>query len=450
MFKRKIYDQILKWKNSEFHRPLIISGLRQIGKTTIVEEFAKNNYESFVKLDFRKNKSLKEIFNGDFDIDNIIFSLSLKFKNFKAISNKTLLIFDELQDCPNARSSLKYFNEDGRFDVICTGSLLGIKNYRKRPKPTRGIPVGFEDYLKMKPMDFEEFLWANGVDEKITQSLYINVREKKPLQPFLHERLMELFNKYICIGGMPEVVDSYLKTNNFNVARNIQKRLLQSFEADFGSHLNDEDEIVIDEEARTKIIETFKSIPMQLAKDNQKFQYTNIVKNAKSRKYKTSLDWLENYGLVSKCYNLSLLEEPLDSFKISNTFKIFMNDSGLYIAMLDDSIPDLIINGKLRIAKGAIYENIVADALSKLGKDLFYYRKNSGLEIDFISTLDKEVVLIEVKAKSGNTKSAREILEKKNKYKINKLIKLTAQNISINNEVETYPYYLSSFLFNEE
>lgn len=189
---------------------------------------------------------------------------------------------------------------------------------------------------------------------------------------------------------------------------------------------------------------------MQLAKDNQKFQYANIVKNAKSREYKTSLDWLENYGLVSKCYNLSLPEEPLDSFKISNTFKIFMNDSGLYIAMLDDNIPDLIINGKLRIAKGAIYENIVADALSKLGKDLFYYRKNSGLEIDFISTLDKEVVLIEVKAKSGNTKSAREILENKNKYKINKLIKLTAQNISINNEVETYPYYLSSFLFNEE
>lgn len=450
MFKRKIYNQILKWKNTPSHKPLIISGLRQVGKTTIVEYFAKNNYESVVKLDFRKDSSLHNIFDGDFDIDSIIFNLSLKYQNTKFIPQKTLLIFDELQDCPNARSSLKYFALDGRFDVICTGSLLGIKNYRITNKPSRGMPVGFEDFLYMKPMDFEEFLWANSINQSIIDNLIESITKNKKINEFIHNKMIDLFNKYICIGGMPEVVDAYIKTNNFNMVRKIQKRILMSFEADFGTHLNDYNEIIVDNNARAKIIATFKSIPNQLAKDNNKFQYSSIVKTAKGREYKSSIEWLEDYGLISRCYNLTLPELPFEYYVTPDVFKIYLNDSGLYIAMLEDDIPDLIINSNLKIAKGAIYENIIADSFSKLDKKLYYYRKDSGLEIDFITKFNKKVALVEVKAKNGHTKSARIILDNKDKYNVDTLIKLSSQNISSTNNIFNYPYYLTSFVFRDK
>lgn len=447
MFKRKIYNQLLNWKNQQSHKPLIIKGLRQIGKTTIVTKFANENYESVIILDFRKDFSLHKIFDGDFDIDEIIFSLSLKYKTARFIPNKTVLIFDELQDCPNARSSLKYFALDGRYDIICTGSLLGIKNYRITHKQSRGIPVGFEEIIEMKPMDFEEFLWANSINQEIIDNLYKSIRESSKINDFIHEKMLDLFNKYICVGGMPEVVDTYIKTNNFNEVRKVQRRILMSFESDFGTHLDDNYDIVTDDNARAKILATFNSIPNQLAKDNQKFQYSVISKNAKGREYKSSLEWLENYGLISRCYNLTLPEIPFEFFKVEETFKIYLNDSGLYLAMLEDNIPDLIINSKLKIAKGAIYENVVAETFSKLGRKLFYYRKNSGLEIDFITEYNSKAVLVEVKARSGQAKSAKEILENKEKYNINTLIKLTANNISRSQNVLYYPYYLTSFLF---
>ena len=447
MFKRKIYNQLLNWKNQQSHKPLIIKGLRQIGKTTIVTQFANENYESIIILDFRKDVSLHKIFDGDFDIDEIIFSLSLKYKTAKFIPYKTVLIFDELQDCPNARSSLKYFALDGRYDIICTGSLLGIKNYRITHKQSRGIPVGFEEIIEMKPMDFEEFLWANSINQEIIDNLYKSIRESAKINDFIHEKMLDLFNKYICVGGMPEVVDTYIKTNNFNEVRKVQKRILMSFESDFGTHLDDNYDIVVDDNARAKILATFNSIPNQLAKDNQKFQYSVISKNAKGREYKSSIEWLENYGLISRCYNLTLPEIPFEFFKVEETFKIYLNDSGLYLAMLEDNIPDLIINSKLKIAKGAIYENVVAETFSKLGRKLFYYRKNSGLEIDFITEYNSKAVLVEVKTRNGHAKAAKEILENKEKYNINTLIKLTANNVSRSQNVLIYPYYLTSFLF---
>lgn len=447
MFKRKIYTQLLNWKNKQSHKPLIIKGLRQIGKTTIVTKFAKDNYQSVITLDFRKDFSLHQIFDGDFDIDEIIFALSLKYKTAKFVPYKTVLIFDELQDCPNARSSLKYFAFDGRYDIICTGSLLGIKNYRVTNKQSRGIPVGFEEMIEMKPMDFEEFLWANSINQEIIDTFYRSIRENTKINDFIHVKMLDLFNKYICIGGMPEVVDTYIKTNNFNEVKRVQRRILMSFESDFGTHLDDNYDIVSDENARAKILSTFYSIPNQLAKDNQKFQYSTISKKAKAREYKSSIERLENYGLISRCYNLTLPEIPFEFFKIGDSFKIFLNDTGLYIAMLEDNIPDLIINGKLKIAKGAIYENVVAETFSKLGRKLYYYRKDSGLEIDFIAEFNRKPVLVEVKAKSGNTKSAKEILENKEKYNIDTLIKLTANNISRNQTVLNFPYYLTLFLF---
>ena len=447
MFKRKIYSEMLNWKNSPNHKPLIVRGLRQVGKTTIVERFAKDNYEHVFKLDFRKDTSLHLIFDGDFDIDEIVFALTMRYKNEKVVPGKTVFIFDELQDCPNARASLKYFSLDGRYDVICTGSLLGIKNYRITKKPSRGIPVGFEDFLDMKPMDFEEFLWAKGIPEKIINTFNKQIEECKPINDFIHKQMLDLFNKYICIGGMPEVVDTYILTNDFNQVKKVQKRILNDFEADFGTHLNDDNQVIVDPFAKTKILEAFKSIPKQLAKENQKFQYSIINKGKKARDYKTSIEWLEDYGLVSRCYNLTLPSLPFDSFIDDSVFKLFVNDSGLYIAMLEEDIPQLIIDNKIEIAKGAIYENIVADSFYKLGKKLFYFHKDSGLEIDFISKYQGEACLVEVKAKKGRTKSSKTILENPSKYHVNTLIKLTQQNIGFVENIYTFPYYLTSFVF---
>ena len=446
MFKRKIYDMMLQWKSDVNHKPLIIRGLRQTGKTTIVKEFAKNNYNNVFFLDFRKDISLHSLFDGDFNIDNLIFSLSLRIKDVKAVPYETVFIFDEIQDCPNARSSLKYFSLDGRFDVIATGSLLGIKNYRITKKLSRGIPVGFEDYLDMKPMDFEEFLWANGVEEDIIKLMKKSVDDLKPLPQFIHDEMLDMFNRYICIGGMPEVVDTYITSNDFNQLRKVQKRILNDFEADFGIHLNDNNEVVDDNFAKTRILETFHSIPRQLAKENQKFQYSTITKNAKGREYKTAINWLEDYGLISLCHNLSLLELPFDSFSSDDIFKIYVNDTGLYIAMLDEDTPNEIINGKLGTGKGGIYENIIADAFNKMGMKLYYYHKDSGLEIDFIQKYKSRLCLIEVKAKSGKAKSTSYILENKDKYNIDQMIKFSSNNIGFKDERITFPYYLVSFV----
>ena len=446
MFKRKIYEDMLEWKKTKGHKPLIIKGLRQIGKTTIAEEFGKNNYKSVILLDFRKDISLHSIFDGDFDIDQITFAITLKKKDAKLLPNDTLFIFDEIQDCPNARASLKYFALDGRYDVIATGSLLGIKNYRTTVKPSRGIPVGFEDYLEMKPMDYEEFLWANGVDSNFLDRIKENVIQLTPIQTFIHNEMLMYFNKYLIVGGMPEVVAKYIESNDFNQVRKIQKRILSDYEADFGTHLNDNNEVVVDNNAKTKILETFYSIPRQLAKENQKFQYSSISKNAKGREYKTAIEWLEDYGLISLCHNLSALELPFDHFAIEDVFKIYVNDTGLYLAMLDDDIPDDIINGKMGNGKGAIYENVVADALNKANKKLYYFHKNSGLEIDFIQKYNQDICLVEVKSKTGQTKSATTILDNYDKYHIKQLIKLSRNNIGYKEKIYTFPYYLTSFI----
>ena len=429
MLDRKITKYLIEWKNNTKKVPLVIKGLRQIGKTYTVKEFAKNNYENAFILDFRKQASIHSIFDGDFDIDNISLSISALpkenhiIKDSKMIPYKTGLVFDELQDCPNARSSLKYFKEDGRFDVICTGSLLGIEGYRISKKQSRGIAVGSEEQVEMYPMDFEEFLWALNIDKTIIDNLKQCVDEKKEFPIFLHEKFLDLVRKYICIGGMPEVVNKFIETNDLGEVKKVQTRLIRDYKSDFGTHLNDNNEIVTDELEKSKIMDVFDSIPKQLAKDNKKFQYAVINKKAKARTHENAIKWLKSYGLIDICYNLSTIEEPFDFFSIKDQFKIFVSDIGLLVAMLDKDVPFKILSNDLGIGKGMIYENLVADAMHKLGKPLYYFSKDSGLEIDFVSTLFSKAFLIEAKAKSGNTKSAKTVLDNPN-YKVDNLLKL--------------------------
>ena len=454
MLERKITNYLNEWKNNPKKVPLLIKGLRQVGKTSIVKEFAKNNYENAFLLDFRKQSSIHAIFDGDFIIDDIALAISALpkenhiIKDSKMVPYKTLLVFDELQDCPNARSSLKYFKEDGRYDVICTGSLLGIKGYRVSKTPSRGIAVGFEEQIEMYPMDFEEFLWALKIDKAIIDNLKNCIEEKKEFSPFLHERFLDLIRKYICVGGMPEVVNKFIESNDLREVRKIQNRLIKDYKSDFGTHLNDDKKIIVDELEKTKIMDAFDSIPKQLAKDNKKFQYSVIDKKAKARTHEEAIKWLKNYGLIDICYNLSTIDEPFDFFSIRDQFKVYVSDIGLLVAMLDFEVPFKILSNDLAIGKGMIYENLVAETLHKLGRPLYYFSKDSGLEIDFVSNLYSVPYLIEVKTKNGNTKSAKTVLANPN-YKVDNLLKLTAQNIGFIDNKLTVPYYSAFYVLSK-
>ena len=454
MLKRKIYEYLINWKKESNKAPLVVKGLRQVGKTYIVKEFAKNNYENAYIFDFRKNPSLSLLFKGDFDIENLIISVSALpdenrlIKNSKMVPYKTILIFDEVQDCQNARSSLKYFKEDGRFDVICTGSLLGIEGYRLSKKISRGIAVGSEEQIKMYPMDFEEFLWALNIDDSLIKSIKDSADNIKKVPEFIHYRILELIKQYICIGGMPEAVLKFLETKDLTETRKIQKRLINNYKSDFGIHLDDSNELVVDNLEKTKIMDVFNSIPKQLAKDNKKFQYVTINKKAKARTHEDAIKWLKNYGLIDICYNLSTIEEPFDFFTIKDQFKIYISDIGLLTAMLEDDMPNKILTDDLGIGKGIIYENLIAETLLKMNKPLYYFYKDSGLEIDFISKIYSKPYIIEVKAKSGNTKSSKTVLNNPN-YKVDNLLKLTKQNVGNIDNILTIPYYLSFYILNK-
>ena len=455
MLERKVFKVLDRWKKEKNHLPIIIKGLRQVGKTTSVIEFAKQNYENAFFLDFRSFIELRLVFSGNFDIDEILLKLS-PYKARLSIINgsdfipyKTVFIFDEIQDCPDARSSLKYFALDKRFDVISTGSYLGIDGYRDSKLASRGIGVGYEYQIEMKPLDFEEFLWSLNIDKKIIEKLINCVDKSKQIDSYYHNLLLNLIKKYICVGGMPKAVTTFLDTNDLDKVREVQVNLIKSFKSDFGMHLSQSGEIRVDESEKRKILDVFDSIPKQLAKENNKFQYSLVNKGGSQRTYQDSLKWLKEYGLIDVCHNVSTLEEPLSFFAIDNQFKVYFSDIGLLMASLPKEIAFKVINDDLGLGKGAIFENLIAETLNKNRKKLFYFAKSSGLEIDFIETFLDGLYLIEVKARSGNAKSSKTVLANPN-YKVKGLIKFTAQNIGQVDNKKTIPYYLAFYVTSKE
>lgn len=446
MLKRKITEELIKWKENQVFKKkaLLIKGLRQIGKTYIIRDFARKYYKYEVYIDFKRNSELKTIFDGDFSVDRILMDLSAKIVGLKFVPHETLIIFDEIQECANARTALKYFVDDGRYDVIASGSLLGIRGYNK--KKSRGVPTGSEHIIYMHPLDFEEFLWAKGVSEEVISYLKECFESRKPISKVTHESLLRYFKEYICVGGLPEAVNIFLKTGNLNLVYQEQRDILEEYKDDFGKHLNEDENEEVDEKLLVKILEVFNSIPSQLAKENKKFQYSWIKKSARASEYIKAIQWLKEFGIISQCYNLSNLQKPLEGNKIDNIFKIYMRDSGLFIAMLDKGTAGEIISGNLGIYKGAIFENIIADSFSKMDRNLYYFEKDSGLEIDFVTTYNNEVTLIEVKAKTGNTKSSKTILNNYSTYNVKKCIKLGEYNIGESENIITIPYYLAFLL----
>ncbi|MBQ5876847.1 MAG: ATP-binding protein [Treponema sp.] len=444
MFRRKIMLELENWKNSTGKKKaLVIKGLRQIGKTYSVREFAKENYKNVIYVNFKENESAKKIFDYDLNVNRIIIDLSALFPNSRFEEGNTVIIFDEIQECANARSSIKPFCEDGRFDIIATGSLLGIKGYNK--KKGKGVPTGFERVVYMKPMDFEEFLWAKGINENVIDYIRECYETKTPVSEATHQAMLRYFKEYICVGGLPYIVDRFISTNDMNVVWQEQHDIIEEYKDDFGKHLDENENEEIDFSLLGRINRVFDSIPAQLAKENKKFVFSTLEKKGRSEKYLPAIQWLCDFGIINLCYNLSNISDPLEGNKIDNIFKIYMQDSGLFISMLDRDCAAKILSGDLGFYKGAIFENIIADSFSKQDKKLYYFHKDSGLEIDFVSKVKDEISLIEVKSTTGNTKSANTVL-KNSQYDVNVCYKLSENNVGVVANRITIPYYMAFLL----
>ena len=436
MLKRKIEKRLAEWKNTPGRKPLIVKGCRQCGKTFSVLDFAKKNYKHVVYLNFFENPDYASVFAGSLDIDNIVMLLSaLLGKEAVFEAGETVLVLDEIQDCPEARTALKFFRIDGRYDVIGTGSLLGVKGYGKEPK---SVPVGSETVIDMYPLDFEEFLWANGISEPVIDMLQKALDTETPVPDALHSRMKQLLLQYAVVGGMPDAVQTFVDSKQMDEVLRIQRDIVRSYEDDMVKYAEKKD--------KSRIKECLQSIPRQLAKENKKFQYSVVRKGSTAAKYAGSLQWIEDAGIISRCYNLSITELPLDGNAEEDTFKVYMRDMGLFVSMLEDGTQYDILQGNLYGYKGAIFENLIADIFAKMGRKLYYFHKDSGLEVDFVIRYNGECTLVEVKAATGNIKSTKTILNHPEKYHVSSAIKLGDYNVGRTGQVLTLPLYMAFLL----
>ena len=450
MLRRKIEDTLEKWKNTNGHKPLVIMGIRQCGKTFIVQHFADAHYKTVIYINFIKQPERINAFVGSKDVNAILLNLSAQIQGVTFTPGDTCFIFDEIQECPEARTSLKFFKEDGRFDVIATGSLLGVQGYgdenkkqRRRLKEQKepginSVPVGSEDIIEMYPLDFEEFLWANGLSEEVIEALRKCYHEEKPVPSGIHIAMKQFLNLYMVIGGLPEPINVFLKTNNMNEVSNAYKSILKEYRDDMVKYAPDKD--------KPHIRECFNSIPKQLAKDNKKFQYNKVKPGGRSDTYLGSLQWLEDAGIICRCYNTDITGLPIEGNAKDNVFKVYTADIGLLIEMLGASTRADILQGNLGGFKGAIFENLMADTLHKKEQNLYYFQKDSGLELDFLVRMKGECVPLEVKAKTAQAKSVKTVLSHPEKYKVRHVIKFGDFNIGREGPLLTLPNYMQFLL----
>lgn len=435
LLKRKIDKYLTDWKNRPDRKPLIIKGARQIGKTRSVEWFAGQNYASVIEINFIEQKKYREIFNDGFEVDAILKNISLLNPELKFIPGNTIFFFDELQACPNCATSLKFFKLDGRFDVICSGSLMGI-SYRE----IESNSVGYKEDYEMHSMDFEEFLWAMGYNDDFTADLLSHMLDVRPLSELQMDTLMSLFRDYVIIGGMPEVVSTYVRNKNFSGTLDIQRQLLKDYEEDITKYVEGLD--------KAKVKAVYNHISTFLAKENKRFQITKIARNARNRDYMGCVEWLADAGVVNVCYCLNQPELPLKGNYDPKMYKIYFKDTGLLIASLDEEAQeDLRANRNLGTYKGAIYENIVGDMLVKQGYRLFYYHSDRpALEMDFFIRDADSLIPVEVKANDGATASLNRLLNDDKYNDVKYGIKLGYRNIGFNGKFYTFPYFLTFLL----
>ncbi|MBO4473281.1 MAG: ATP-binding protein [Clostridiales bacterium] len=444
MLKRTIWENIVDWKNRD-HHPLIIKGLRQIGKTYIVRRFGEEFYENCVYIDLRKNTGVHSAFDGEFDVDQMVLSISAVIKDTRFIPGKTLVILDEIQDCPNARSSLKYWDLDGRYDVIATGSFLGVKGFRKPYK--RGIPVGYEEQLIMYPLSFKEFIANAGLNADVIEYVSNSLKERKAIEKTIHESMRALYYQYLIVGGMPEVVNTFFETHDLNTVRTIQRRVLNSIKDDFGRYKDSKGNDAVNEVLKLRAEACLDSLPAQLSKDYKKFQYSLVNVKGHSPEKADGLQYIEDVGIVVKSYNTREISFPLEGVKIPTEFKVFYIDTGLLISQLGDEVPNQILNGNISSYKGAIAENMVASAFTTAGVKLYYYHATSGSpELDFLYEQNGEVTIIECKSTNDRSTSMKFVIAHPNRFGRHSAIKYADTNVGGGDGFTTLPLYAIGFI----
>ncbi|WP_337766416.1 ATP-binding protein [Phascolarctobacterium succinatutens] len=433
MLRRKIYDKLLAWKNNKGKKDaILLRGVRQCGKTYIVREFGKREYKNFIEINFIERPDMQAVFSGNLDVDNMVQQIKLSMPGCQFIPGETLLFLDEIQDVPNARTSLKFWTQDGRFDCIASGSLLGM-DYKNEVS----IPVGYERQLIMRTLDFEEFIWALGAEVNLKEMLAPYVDGAKRVPEAMHNSLNKYLQEYMVVGGLPEVVDTYIATKDFYQVHLLQEKILRDYQDDIAKYALNQDKI--------KAKQCFLSIPRQLSKENHKFQYSVVEKKATARKFTSSLDWLHNAGLIDFAYNVNSPWFPLKAHVKEDQFRVYLCDIGLLVAMYGYQLKIALLSDALEgPAKGGIYESLVADILAKRGEELYYYKKeDSTLEIEFILERDCKLVPVEVKARKGSTRSLNELLKMDN---IERGYKLTAQNTGVVEKKITLPLYMAAII----
>ena len=434
--KRKIDDFLLKWKADNDRKPLIVKGCRQIGKTESIRHFAKvAGYDSFIEINFVKDEKYKKIIVDGYTASAIIKNISLLDPSKRFIDGKTLIFFDEITEFPDIATSLKFFKEDGRFDVICSGSMLGV-NYKK----IESNSVGYKTDYEMYSLDFEEFLWAKGYKEDVIEDMLLHMKTFTPFNELEMSVYHGIFLDYVVLGGMPAVVKDYIQKGTFEGSLDTQHQLIADYKEDIRKYAQGV--------YQTRILNVFNSIASQLAKENKKFQISKVEKNARFRDYRGCAEWLVDAGIVNACYCLNDVELPLSGNCDTDKFKLYFCDTGLLVSLLDEeSQEDLRANKNLGVYKGALYENIVSEALVKTGYKLSYYKKeNATLEEDFFIRSANNLIPVEVKAQGGRSKSLRTLISSDKYSDIAYGFKLSANNIGYSEQIYTFPYFCTFLL----
>lgn len=432
MLKRKVSDDIAKWYQSGCKKALLLTGSRQVGKTTSVREFAKANYPHFVEINFVKYPRAKQAFDGNLDTKTIVTNLSaMGFGPF--VEGKTLVFFDEIQECPNARTAIKFLVEEHRYDFIESGSLLGI-NY----KPVTSYPVGYEQELKMHPLDFEEFLWANGVSTDVIDTLLHCYRKELPVPPFIHDQMSLFYRQHLVVGGMPNVVQTFIDNADFGNVLNVQRSILTTYRADITNYAG-KDQVLVKR--------IFDAIPSQLGKQDKRFILASLEKGASMRKYEDPTQWLIDAGIAYYSFNTTEFALPFTATENRRLFKLYMVDTGLLSSLLLKGIQFDVLNGNLGVNEGALTENYIACSLSSKGISLHYYDKKSRQELDFIIEENNRITIIEVKSGSDYKRHASlDAALKAFPEKIERAIVFSPYNIERQQDVLYLPLYMSQFL----
>lgn len=432
---RKIDNYLIEWKKNKNRLPIIIKGARQIGKTNAIRNFGEKYYKTFIEINFVLQPQFKTIFEDGFEVEKIIKNITLKMPEIELYDNDTLIFFDEMQECISTATSLKAFRENGKYDVICSGSLMGI-NYKEIESNSVGNK---EDYI-MHSLDFEEFLWAKGYKKEQIEELYNNMLELKPLSSTQYDVMMENFKDYMIVGGMPAIVSRFIENNNFSGILKMQQQILLDYEEDITKYAGGLD--------KTKILNCYRKIPVFLGNENKKFKISKISNGARNREYVGVIEWLENAGIVNVCYTMQQPTLPLKGNYEPDNFRLYFSDTGLLIGSLDEEVQDDLRNNEnLNTYKGALYENIVGEMLKKSGYNLYFYKNDSKkIEMDFMIRDKNSLIPVEVKANDNATVSLNNLINSDYYKDIKYGIKLCNKNIGFNGKFYTFPYFLTFLL----